>query len=313
MIRRIKSLAVILSVLLLTSCSYTNIVSGLLAVYDSFNTADSSVSTESSLAEAPSYKSSSSAASSDPSNRIQPHVATMNCGLSKTFDGTCLLINVFLSDGESSFNTVEKTRAMAHLSHAVNYLERQAKSYDKDLSIIYKESDLMLNCEMNSEIPTDLDDYMWIFTVVQKIHAQKSIDSIMEKYGAENVSFIFHVDKTGRSYARMQNHKSDAFYDDEIAVVFSSDVAADNGVYDTTSYVYAHEILHLFGAIDLYYPFNPDDERIKLAEARFPDDIMLVYAYDINSAFISNVDAYLIGWCDYLEEENQVFIVEPYE
>jgi len=301
MTRRLKSLAVILSVLLLTSCSYQNIILGLFAIYDDIHTSDSYVSIE------------ASSAIPDISDPIAPYFAKMNCGSSKTLDGTCLFINVFLSDSTSSFNTGEKARAIFLLGRAANYLTQQAKAYDKDLSTIYKERDLVFDYKTEDDIPTDLDNFMWGYPIIENLYEQNDIENLIEKYDAENISFLFHVNKTGRSYALASRFEYDGLYDNEIAVIFSSDFTEDNEVSGTTEYVYAHEILHLFGAIDLYYPFNPDDERIKLAEAYFPNDIMLVYAYDINSAFISNLDAYLIGWCDYLEKENHIFIIDPYE
>ena len=51
----------------------------------------------------------------------------------------------------------------------------------------------------------------------------------------------------------------------------------------------AHELLHLFGAIDLY---DYDNEGVRaIAEQFFPDSVMMKPTY-----VIDELTAYLIGW-----------------
>ena len=61
--------------------------------------------------------------------------------------------------------------------------------------------------------------------------------------------------------------------------------------------VYAHEILHLFGAIDLYYRFDTDDMCNNLTKEQFRFNIMRnPGSYPIDKTELCDIDAYLIGW-----------------
>jgi hypothetical protein len=58
----------------------------------------------------------------------------------------------------------------------------------------------------------------------------------------------------------------------------------------------AHEILHLFGAWDLYKTFQQTQDREDKARKQFPDSIMLRTSYNINELDIDEVTAWRIGW-----------------
>ena len=84
--------------------------------------------------------------------------------------------------------------------------------------------------------------------------------------------------------------------------------------------VYAHEILHQFGAIDLYEgsgDFSPDN--CAYVAERYPDDIMYA-AYDDGGRLrydeirleVGPVTAYYLGWLDELPGEDRA-AMENYE
>ena len=58
----------------------------------------------------------------------------------------------------------------------------------------------------------------------------------------------------------------------------------------------AHELLHLFGAWDLYENFMQSKAIEELALHLFPNSIMLRISQNINELFIDPVTAWLIGW-----------------
>lgn len=65
----------------------------------------------------------------------------------------------------------------------------------------------------------------------------------------------------------------------------------------------AHELLHQFGAIDLYYPDDPTEERLNYTKMLFPDDIMYRVDPDLNALHIGAVTAHMIGWLEHLPEQ----------
>ena len=250
----------------------------------------------------------SAATAPDIEKQEQPYFKTMNLGSSKVFEGKCLFVNIFLSDSVSFFNNAEKQNRMRKMVTVKNYFEQRSKPYNKRLSFIYNEDNLTIDYKTDFVIPDNVKDNMWTYYLLVNILSEYDVESVVNQYEADNISFLFHINKTGRSYAMVQNEGFDSFYDNEIGVLYSSVTDTNSNIVETGEFTYAHEILHLFGAIDLYYPYNPEDERIALAEEYFPDDIMLRYFYEIDQAEIGEVAAYLIGWSRYLETEYCAFV-----
>jgi hypothetical protein len=62
--------------------------------------------------------------------------------------------------------------------------------------------------------------------------------------------------------------------------------------------VIAHEMLHLFGATDLYFPLSRKNqgENWKLAREVFRTEIMYASYMPISEVYISPLTAYLVGW-----------------
>ena len=230
-----------------------------------------------------------------------------NYGSAKMLTGRCVLVTVFISDSESSFNNRQEKEVMDKLAQAVDYITNKAALFGRDLELIYDNSDLIYKTYSNKKIPTAMDDFNWTLDILKKINSDRVIKEIEEKYNTNNVGFIFNVNKSGNAYALSTNESIMKEYYNEKCVVYSG--SEENS---SNAYIYAHEILHLFGALDLYYPDDETEDRKKLAESYFPKEIMLEYHYDVNSALVSDVTAYLVGWKDKLKKQYEFFI-EEYE
>jgi len=179
--------------------------------------------------------------------------------------------------------------------NAFDYFYSQIESYNKPLSIIYNTDDTIIVHNVDS-IPSG-QNMSWYSNLISEIYIQYNIDSIIEKYSADNISFLITTNEIGKSYASLTLTDDSS---NEFAVIFDSRGDLD-GIGDRAgSFTYAHEILHLFGAIDLY---TFTDERLELAENYFPEDLMLKHQLAAYYSTISNLDAYLIGWTDFLDKE----------
>ncbi len=76
--------------------------------------------------------------------------------------------------------------------------------------------------------------------------------------------------------------------------------------------IIAQNILHLFGAADLYKTqYRRNEKKIAEAGMYFPDDIMQdVYAKNLNKLEVGRYTQYLIGWKQHLEPEYQVLLTD---
>jgi hypothetical protein len=76
--------------------------------------------------------------------------------------------------------------------------------------------------------------------------------------------------------------------------------------------IIAQNILHLFGAADLYKTeYRRNEKKILIAGRYFPDDIMQdVYGKSISNLKIGEFTKYLIGWNKKLEPEYQTLLID---
>ena len=232
---------------------------------------------------------------------------TRNTGSAKMLAGKCLFVNVFISDAESFFTENEKDEVMKQQKEAEDFMKANAQKYGIQLSMIDNTEEMSVDIAAKHTISPNtsfsIEDIEFFSEVIED--CDKKIN--FEKYQAENVFYLFNIDKTGRSYAR-PNDKVDGFILnqlEEFAVCYTSDLEDEDELVDTYPGVYVHEILHLFGAIDLY---DLDDERLKLAEKYFPDDIMLTIYRELDLCRIDGLTAFLVGWTDELAEKYKTFL-----
>jgi hypothetical protein len=120
---------------------------------------------------------------------------------------------------------------------------------------------------------------------------ERLIAHLRDEYNVESVALLFMVNNYYRS-------------DISIALnTFSNDFVE----YAIVSYKYpseiVHNILHLYGASDLYRTaFRKSQRKIKLAAEFFPNDIMQEpYAKNLNELEIGDFTRYLIGWTNDLD------------
>ncbi|MBQ1848545.1 MAG: hypothetical protein II135_11110 [Clostridia bacterium] len=98
---------------------------------------------------------------------------------------------------------------------------------------------------------------------------------INNKYGTDQAVFVFMLSKKGRGYASVAQSGYDPGC--ESVMLFGDD-------YDS----FMHELLHVFGAADYYYP-----EKVRTAAMRyFPDSVMMTG----RSFVIDDLTKFLIGW-----------------
>ena len=91
----------------------------------------------------------------------------------------------------------------------------------------------------------------------------------------------------------MQQHYDYNIYSSERAVMYYS--TDTDYTYYSVAGTYAHELLHLFGADDLYDNFISPDAAEAL-EHFYPNAIMSVVGNDMEMFGICPYTAYLIGW-----------------
>ena len=250
-----------------------------------------------------------SSEASDDGTYIYPVKDTsMSVGTAGKLEGRCLAASVFISrdgagwTGECIKHTLDK------LEDAAAFLEKEAALYGVNLDIVtdtYQTAGIFAY----GLDDTSLRNFAWTNAVFDP-SVQGGIDGYVNgKYDTESFDsylVVFHVIADERSYAvDCDTAYSDCKdYETERCVVFHTH--DEDYEYADTPYTYAHELLHLFGAEDLYFPVITEENEAAF-KALFPND-MMCGGNDIELLSVSPYTAWRIGWIDGLEKDYDFLI-----
>ena len=227
-----------------------------------------------------------------------------NCG---TLTRNPTLVVLFVDDAESSWNdTLVQHFKDVQIAKAVEWLEAQAAQYGAPLDIQTKYYHGTLDNGGKVYYPDTIahqpseDDYDLLETVIGNMNegvGDQFYAKLRRDNGGEDVIFLCMVNKDGLSYAR--GHADPYSQILEYAVVYArnTDVPATDTLHQKThnrASVVAHEVLHLFGAEEMYDP----EGRNAIAVEKYLKDVMLWTESFINRNEITEFTAYCIGWTD---------------
>lgn len=232
-------------------------------------------------------------------------------GSAKYLDGSTILISLFIEDSSSSWSDDEKALVMSKMDLANDFLVAEGNSYGKTVNLIYdiyEHPDLTYTIDYSGRID-DSDDaaYDLLDYVTEYIDDNIPTQRLLKTYGVDSIAYMCFLDKSGVSYAYpYYEGDSDIYYYETCFLYLRCD-----GDYEPPA-VYAHELLHLFGARDLYVTNELDGitkDFVQHIETNYPNEIMLT-TYDENwenvQNYVSNdltdITAYFIGWLDTIPE-----------
>ena len=227
-----------------------------------------------------------------------------NCG---TLTRNPTLVVLFVDDAESAWNdTLIQHFQTVQIAKAVEWLEQQAAKYGVPLDIQTKfyhgtlENGGRVYYPAAVDHKPNTDDYGLLETVVAQMKegtADQFYAKLRRDNGGEDVMFLCMMNKDGLSYAR--GHADPYSQIMEYAVVYArnTDVPATDTLHQKThnrASVVVHELLHLFGAEEMYDPAG----RNTIAKEKFLKDVMLWTESFIARNEITPFTAYCIGWTD---------------
>ena len=231
-------------------------------------------------------------------------------GTADTIMGKTLVVSIYTDDATTSWNSLNEVDqyniddSLNNLKIATNWLEEQVSKYNKKAEFIYdwkKYPDLKYNAKF-SDISFKEDIFgnnyeqrMWIRNNIDILNLKK-------KYQYDNIVFIFLVNMQSADNVYPRSNASNSDWDLDIINIF-----IQNNYYYTTSAVYAHEILHLFGVPDLYQSgYKINQKYVDYVKENRHDDIMnwTTETLEVTSTF-SDLDAYYAGLINECAEVNE--------
>lgn len=231
-----------------------------------------------------------------------------------------VLVSVYINDVAGSHlwdeQSMDDTRET--LDIAVRWIEEQAAGYGQDIEIYYDDGTAQTEglrhtymvqnrlaggeeAISDSQLLTEFD------SLCQTLNTQ----SLQAYYGTENIGFLLFLPLDGCSFTMVHYTNDGPSFFEEYSCLYRYDMYSGPTVPETPA-VYAHEILHLFGAPDLYEgssdPFV-DEELTAYVDEYTPDDIMYdTYELDGSITYgaitqrLTPLVAYRLGLIDHCDE-----------
>ena len=210
-------------------------------------------------------------------------LASRGYGDSFSLTGDVVVNIVFVNDPEAQWTDAGRSNVMLQIMSQTIMLKEAAAEYGAELNLNptyhYVTVDVVYDAENYHE---------WAEAVLQEMgYTADNASSLAKKNrNVKEAPYMFCTPRDGRSFAR----------------AVEKDGVFEYGILYADGAAYAHELSHLFGAEDFYYP-----EQVKaLAEDCFGKSIML----DSADHIFDSLTAYLVGWTDEVSEEALRFLDE---
>ncbi len=227
-----------------------------------------------------------------------------NTGSAQILTGHTVLLNVFVADIESDWSDAQKQSILGNMEQSLRFLSACAEPYQMDVRF---EQHNLGSATMPSRVPSDpFANPAWTERAIQLAVGQDAMTLVREwsrKHNADNVVLCLHVNKPSQSYNLAHYANVEDCYRAERTVCFGR--YPDGRA--TAAATYAHEILHLFGAGDLYFPYDTSSTRRRMANQLFPNDIMLRVDYDLAGLNVGPFTAFRVGWSRELHADHRLF------
>ncbi len=222
-------------------------------------------------------------------------------GSAKELKGSTHIVNFFVSAGRRKWDKDEKQLILDMQNNGIAWLKVQAAKWKIEelnfrRSNIGLEKDILLDKIESDKEPSNLH-VNWVPYVLHAAgyaSVRDFYDSVKAANQADNVVVMIFACHEGRSYAQP------AFSDDknaprflEGAVVYREDFYND-ALHQGTI---IHEMLHLFGAWDMYHSETRSPELDKKINDIFSSSIMLdSHQLNMNDYKMDQLTAWLVGW-----------------
>lgn len=246
-------------------------------------------------------------------------------GSAKELAGRTVVVSIFANDNTTSWDEGDeqaKYNTLYNVGMAADWISNQAAKYGCNAEFIYnwqENSDLYYEGNINGDLANegdDMDSSSWEY-----IASNIDSDAIAQNYGADNMIYMIYLntpqDHSITSSTRFYYEGMEYPY--EICYMYTMLEGYEEGPAG-----YAHEMLHTFGAPDLYAAdtygdnYGVTEELVQSYTNSNSNDIMFTvydttsgtFNYDQISNEFTEIDAYYVGLTD-RSSEAEAWGLEP--
>lgn len=232
-------------------------------------------------------------------------------GTAGELGATTIIVTILAEDATTSWDLNSATDQetlelmLLHLGSGVDWLTRQVSGYGVNTRFIYdwnENPDLCYTYDFGGEtlVRTDGGGYD---TQVSYIRDNIPTGDLQEKYQAQNVIYMFFFNTSEENEVNSWCMSDNCGVETEIINVFVRDTYSA-GVYYMPASSFAHEIMHCFGAYDLYYASDKIPQSyVDHCAATGSNDIMYTVSVGVSiPQDFTPLDAYYLGLIDSCDE-----------
>lgn len=240
----------------------------------------------------------------------QPYAGmSREAGICRNLRGDAMLLLVFVNDSSSTWTPKEIQNFIGNVvDPGLDFIVYRASEYGYGISVekcVYQDDNGDTRVMQYNDTVYDLDAQYSTTDLAERAaetygfaSVTDMIENVRAYAGTDQVGIVFCMDKAGRSYAH--RHDSDPDYV-EYAMLFSSWKG-----HKTRAAEVAHEVMHLFGADDMYAEGDVRVNRAALAKKLHPRELYYEYQWNLYDNVVSPYTAYAVGWLDSLPAEYNV-------
>jgi len=232
-------------------------------------------------------------------------INTKGQGSAKSLTGLIYPLIIFVSEVGHPWTSLQKQQILRLRGEAEHWICDQSRIYNSHLAFhrggnFGYENDIVV--DFIPQATGSNDEYShWVAYLLQKI-GWDPLDlnsKLIKESGSTHLHVEMYANKAGRSYAipfcqGADNQK----YFMEGAFIYRFYQNSS----ELLSASIAHEILHLYGAWDLYHNCDVTKDQTMHALRLFPNDIMVRIDTSIDKLSISPLTAWRIGWTEFKED-----------
>ena len=227
--------------------------------------------------------------------------SSKDIGTAKVLSGSIYVLSVFVAPHSNPWKPFDIERQKKKVFEAERWLKMQALRYGRNVDFVNSAfgSD---GSFVDDEIPHDWDSddaYSYPSKVLLKVGFSSKdafVNWVSHHTGCSQCLAIIFSNTKGRSFASPVTKELYSYnphkYNLECCFLYRHYTDSD---VETNTAAIAHEILHLFGAWDLYELDESDHNRAIKTSMMFPNSIMLNTHRDIWETQIDEINAWLVG------------------
>lgn len=225
-------------------------------------------------------------------------------GNAENINGKTVIVSIFANDTKTSWDYESDVdvrtmyQTISYMDIATDWLEKQVALYEGNAEFIFDwetNQDLFYGANFYQDMAREDSTYY----VNQKFFIDNYIDSeeLKKKYDADNILYVFFFNSDFSNQTNPWASPSPYIYEETYNTEFVNIFVCFDDFHIAMPSTYAHEILHTFGAHDLYYEnYAVSQAYVDYCTETGSNDIMYTVSDGeeiLNE--LSELDAYYLG------------------